>query len=229
MVPPRATRRLTALVCGCAVTVAAWPASAQTSPAQAAPRAFVDLGGFADGDTTLSITAAGALPRGHALGVPGATLGAGAVLTERVSLRVEAQLPAWHDEQYPFVLLECGGAACVPTPIDRRHSGRTPTVTGLVGYRWPWSGRVGLVLMGGGGLAARQLRLWNTPAGTSQNGSPPYSTTELVPTVSYGLDADVALSARVSLVAQLRGHREWGAYFTRGSVLRPGLAARVRF
>ncbi len=226
---PRVTKRLTALVCGCAVMLAAWPASGQSAPAQATPRAFVDLGAFADGDTTLNITPVGELTRRRALSVPGGALAAGVFVTQRVSLVVEVQLPARHTEDYPLTLLNCGGATCVPTAIDRRQSARTPTLVALVGYGWRVADRVRLSLLAGGGVAVRQNRLWNTPVGASRNDSPTFTTSETVPAVSYGVDVEVAVTPRVSLVPHLRGHRELGDYFTRGSMLRPGLMMRLRF
>ncbi len=215
--------------------LAAAAAQAQTViTANELGRFYLDVGMFADGDTTQSLTPTGEPTLREALRTPGAHVGIGARISPRLDIRVEAQWPRWSVYDHQVELLDCAERTCVRRMVDRREAGRTPSVSGVVALLSAPRRRMRLGAVLGLGFVFPQQDMWDTPQGTIRTAAPTIIQRSRHLAVSYGVEAAIRLGTHAEIVPLLRGHvgfglSDDGLAVSRGRLLRPGVGLRWHF
>jgi hypothetical protein len=162
-------------------------------------------------------------PTGNALA---AGLALGINFADRWSVQVEGEWPtsdytAHHLADYQFQTQES------------RVTYRTPTVAVLFGVHWRLPKRVDIAFQFGPCLQNKQQDYeYQTLVNGTVVESHRYSSNDWLLRTSLGAETAVAVTSRVSVVAQVRVHLTHGLYsdgLLSGAIVRPAVGVRVRF
>jgi hypothetical protein len=170
--------------------------------------------------------------------VPGGAASVGTWLTPRVSVRLEVSLPSTlRETQQSSVTVAAQssgaqGVTIIPVPVTEQlmRSEQTRWFSTLVGFHTTRRHGIQVGYLGGAAFGFQQQRLRTAvtipplPAGTvlSTLRVSDSSTTTYGVTAEVGLDADISLARRLSIVPQVRA-----LGFDGGLSVRPGVAVRL--
>jgi hypothetical protein len=226
-----------ALVCASSV-----PAFAQTVFVDGVAFVGVELRNGSDGQTSpgsgSSVDLNGT--------VAGGTIGVGTMLTPRLSARIEVGLPTTLDGTVDEGLILPAINSVLPpfTPftLTREVWDRARTVSALLAYHTERDHRIQLAFIGGAAFVQRTIRQrvrysfplidipelapWAIPrlGLTIPAELTDYTTTDYSVAVTAGVDADIAIGTRISVVPQVRV-----IGLDDGVSIRPGVGVRIKF
>ena len=136
------------------------------------------------------------------------------MLSRRISARFEIEGPGRHRFESGggiYTYYDSAIGRVVTGPSDRRSANRKVTYSGLVGFHALRGQRVGFAFLAGAGVSHESHETVNYRAGTNiPIAEFSAARTELVPIVTYGLDAEIPLTSHVAVGLRLRGHLRLG-------------------